>query len=224
MPPIRSRRSGGRRVSSSNLEGLIRSFVQWTAAAAAAAWLTGAGTIASAAVQIEIHFPVLERALAEQMFSQDGRRYVKGSRTEKCSFAYLSKPALGGWNGKLTIKARFTGRSALDVLGRCIGLGDDFPLTVLATPHYQGGKLRLKDVSVVTEGKESLYIRNVRQRLSATLERDFSYALDADAKRLLEEPRAGASYRQEVRDFGISQIGVTGEAVVLTLDFRLAVK
>lgn len=222
MPPIRSKPSGAPRVCGSNLKGLIRSFVQ-LATTAAAVWLLAAG-IAAAAVQVEIHFPVLERALAEQMFSQDGRRYVKGSKAERCSFAYLSKPSLGGWNGKLTIKARFTGRSAVDVLGRCIGLGDDFAVTVLATPHYQSGKLRLKDVSVVTEGKDSLYIRNVRQRLGSTLEREFFYALDADAKRLLEETRPGAPYKQEVRDFGISQIGVTNEAVVLTLDFRLAVK
>jgi hypothetical protein len=186
--------------------------------------LAAACVLARAAVQIEIHFPVLERAIAEQMFAQDGRKYVRGSKAAKCSFAYLSKPKLGGFNGKLTIQARFTGRSALDVLGRCIGLGDDFPLTILAAPHYQDGKLRLKDVSIVTEGRDSMYIRNVRQKLGESLEREFSYQLDTDARRLLEETRPGANYSLQLRDFGISQIGVTGQAVVLTLDFKLAVK
>jgi hypothetical protein len=179
---------------------------------------------ARAAVQIEIHFPVLERAIAEQMFAQDGRKYVKGSKTAKCSFAYLSKPKLGGWNGKLSIRARFTGRSALDVFGQCIGMGDDFDVNILATPHYQGGRLRLKDVSIVTEGKDSLYVRNVRYKLSESLEREFFYQLDTDARRLLEETKPGTSYQLQLSEFGISQIGVTGEAVVLTLDFRLAVK
>ena len=180
--------------------------------------------VARAAVQIEIHFPVLERAISEQMFSQDGRKYVKGTKADRCSFAYLSKPKLGGWNGKLNIQARFTGRSAVDLFGQCIGLGDDFALTILATPHYVNGKLRLKDVSIVTQGKDSLYVRNVRQKLGQSLEREFFYPVDADARRLLEETRPGTPYQLEVRDFGISQIGVTGEAVVLTLDFRLAVK
>jgi hypothetical protein len=179
---------------------------------------------ARAAVQIEIHFPVLERTIAEQMFAQDGRKYVKGSKTAKCSFAYLSKPKLGGWNGKLSIRARFTGRSALDVFGQCIGMGDDFDVNILATPHYQSGRLRLKEVSIVTEGKDSLYVRNVRYKLSESLEREFFYQLDTDARRLLEETRPGTSYRLQLSEFGISQIGVTGEAVVLTLDFRLAVK
>ncbi|MBM3795121.1 MAG: hypothetical protein FJW31_13865 [Acidobacteria bacterium] len=191
---------------------------------AAGAWLLAAPPAARAAVQVEIHFPVLERAISEQMFAQDGRRYVKGSKADKCSFAYLSKPKLGGWNGKLTIKARFTGRSALDVIGRCIGLGDDFDLTVLAEPHYQSGKLRLKNVSVVTEGKDSMYIRNVRQRLGQSLEREFTYPLDADAKRILEEPKPGSPFKQELRDFGISVIEVTSQAVVLPVDFRLSVK
>lgn len=177
-----------------------------------------------AAVQIEIHFPVLERAIGEQIFAQDGRRYVKGSKTDKCSYAYLSKPKLGGFNGKLSVQARFTGRSALDVFGQCIGLGDDFALTILATPHYQSGKLRLKDVSITTQGRDSLYVRSVRQKLGQSLEREFFYTLDADARRLLEETKPGTPYTLHVSEFGISQIGVTGEAVVLTLDFRLAVK
>ncbi len=179
---------------------------------------------ARAAVQIEIHFPVLERAIAEQIFVQDGRKYVKGSKAAKCSFAYLSKPKLGGLNGKLSIQARFTGRSALDVLGQCIGLGDDFWLLILATPHYQAGRLRLKDVSVVTNGKDSMYVRSVRQKLGQSLEREFFYQLDTDARRLLEEARPGAPYKLQVSDFGISQIGITDQALVLTLDFTLAVK
>ena len=64
----------------------------------------------------------------------------------------------------------------------------------------------------------------MRQKLGQSLEREFSYPVDADARRLLEETRPGTPYQLQVRDFGISQIGVTGEAVVLTLDFRLAVK
>ncbi len=180
--------------------------------------------VARGAVQIEIHFPVLERTLAEQMFAQDGRKYVKGSKADKCSFAYLSKPKLGGWNGKLSIHARFTGRSAVDVFGQCIGLGDDFTVNVLATPHYLNGKLRLKDVSVVTEGRDSLYVRNVRHKLAESLERDFFYQLDTDARRLLEETKPGTAYQLHLHDFGISGIGVTDQAVVLTLDFRLAVQ
>jgi hypothetical protein len=179
---------------------------------------------APAAVQVEIHFPVLERAISEQMFAQDGRKYVRGTKATRCSFAYLSRPKLGGYQGKLSIQARFTGRSALDVFGRCIGLGDDFGVTILATPHYQKGRLRLKDVSVVTEGKDSLYVRNVRQKLGESLEREFFYQLDADARRLLEETKPGTPYRLQVSDFGISEIGVTQEAVVLTLDFKLAVR
>jgi hypothetical protein len=179
---------------------------------------------AAAAVQIEVHFPVLERAIAEQIFAQDGRKYVRGSKTARCSFAYLTKPKLGGFNGKLTIRARFTGRSALDVLGQCIGLGDDFALTIVATPRYEAGKLKLKDVSVVTEGRDSMYVRNVRERLGQSIEKEFFYQLDADARRLLEEGKPGAPYSLHVRDFGISEIGVTTEAVVLTLDFKLAVK
>ena len=46
------------------------------------------------------------------MFTDDGRRYVRGNRDAKCSYAWLEKPQIGGYEGKLIVRARFTGRSA----------------------------------------------------------------------------------------------------------------
>ena len=51
--------------------------------------------------------------LAEQVFTQEGRRYVRGTKAAKCNYAYLEKPQMRGENGLLRIKANFSGRSAL---------------------------------------------------------------------------------------------------------------
>ena len=37
----------------------------------------------AAAVELHIEFGALERLLTEQVFSQEGRRYVHGSKTDK---------------------------------------------------------------------------------------------------------------------------------------------
>lgn len=177
-----------------------------------------------AAVQLEIGFPVIERMLASQMFTQEGRKYVKGTRDTKCSFAYLANPRIAGAAGKLAIHARFTGRSAIDLLGQCIGLGDDFELTVLAAPYWKDGKLAMKDVSVDSHGRDGIYIRRVRLALAATLEREFRYPLEAEARKILEEQRSDAWFRQELSGFQIPQVEVTNDAVVFSLDFRLKIK
>src|SRR5687767_8596464 len=92
-------------------------------------------------VQLLLHYEALQRILAAQMFSQDGRKYVRGSKDARCTYAYLEGPQIGAEKGRLQVKARFSGRSALDLLGRCIGLGDSFDLTILATPYYRDGAI-----------------------------------------------------------------------------------
>src|SRR5580704_13359233 len=106
------------------------------------------------AAEIELRFDALERIIAEQVFTQDGRKYVRGTPTTKCQFAYLEKPRIGSDNGLLRVSARFSGRAALDLLGGCIGLGDSFDLTMVAAPVVRNGAIGFKDVKVTTT-KES---------------------------------------------------------------------
>ena len=35
-----------------------------------------------------------------QVFTEDGRRYVKGSKDKRCNFAYLENPRIGAANGR----------------------------------------------------------------------------------------------------------------------------
>ena len=47
-------------------------------------------------MELHIQFGALEGMLTEQVFSQEGRRYVHGSKTDKRNFAYLEKPQVRG--------------------------------------------------------------------------------------------------------------------------------
>lgn len=178
----------------------------------------------AAAAELHIHFSALERMLAEQVFTQEGRRYVKGTKSDKCSFAYLEKPKIGGSTGRLRIDARFTGRSAGDLFGRCVGVGDSFELTIAAAPVYQDGFVKLQDVVVDSHGRDSFYIRRVRRALARSLAADFRYKINDDARRMLEQNLNGAPYRQELDRFQVSALRITDKAVVLVVDFQLAVK
>jgi hypothetical protein len=177
----------------------------------------------AAAVELRIQFGALERMLTEQVFTQEGRRYVRGNKATKCNFAYLEKPRVRGEGGRLYMTARFTGRTALNVIGQCVGLGDAFDLAISAVPVYRQGAIGLQDVRVSSEGRGGYYIRRVCAGLQASLARDFQYALDAEARKLLEG--AGpVGYQREVRHFTVPSIGVANDALVLELDFELTVK
>src|SRR5271165_3390695 len=93
------------------------------------------------AVELHLQFGALERMIAEAVFTQDGRRYVYHDKSNKCNFAYLEKPQIQGAGGRLRIRAKFTGRSALNVIGQCVGLGDAFMVVVTAVPQYRNGNI-----------------------------------------------------------------------------------
>jgi hypothetical protein len=189
-----------------------------------AAWLFLALAANAAAVELHIQFAALERMLSEQVFTQEGRRYVRGSKENKCNFAYLEKPEVRGENGRLRIKARFSGRSALNFAGQCVGLGDAFDVVILALPIYKNGAIGLQDVKVASDGKTGYYIRRVCSAMEASLARDFRYALQRDAQAMLENPAVQPNYKREVRRFSVGDIRVTADALVLPVDFELTVK
>jgi hypothetical protein len=179
---------------------------------------------ALAAVEVHIQFAALERLLTEQVFTNEGRRYVRGDKTNKCNFAYLEKPEVRGEGGRLRMRARFTGRTALNVAGQCVGLGDAFEVTVTALPLYQDGAIGLQDVKVTSERKGGYYIRKVCAALQASLAKGFTYPLAAAMQRALEDPATLPAYKREVRKFTVPEIRVTSDALVLQVEFELTVK
>jgi len=181
------------------------------------------------AADIEIHYTAIQKILAREVFTEEGRRYVKGSPAARCSFAYLANPELRGDNGSLILKAHFTGRSALDVFGRCIGLGDSFDVYITALPYYRNQSIGLKNVRVEPRTSagaplNSYYVRRVCAALGDSLRKQFEYPVAVQARRLLEQTAPGAAYHQELLDFNVPQIRVMPDALIVTVDFRLAVK
>lgn len=179
---------------------------------------------AARAVEIHIQFGALERMLGEQVFTQEGRRYVHGAKNVKCNFAYLEKPQVRGENGLLLMRAHFTGRSALNVIGQCVGLGDAFDAVITAVPVYRNGSIGLQEVKVVSAGKTGYYIRKVCEAMQSSLAHDFKYPLERDAQALLESPGPTPQYKKEVRKFNVPEIRVTNDALVLAVDFELTIK
>ncbi len=186
-------------------------------------WALVACAAARASLQLEIHYPVIERFLARQMFTAEGRHYVRGSRDTKCGFAYLENPRIAASGGRLVISARFAGRSALDLLGGCVGLGDSFDLTLRATPDYDNGVLTLKDVEANTTALRNLYVSRVLRALRDELPRQFRYPLLAEAKRTLERER-DPNFDLAMSGFHVVSVQAANHALVLILDFRLEVK
>jgi hypothetical protein len=177
--------------------------------------------------ELELRYPAIERVIADQLFSQDGRLYVRGNKTTRCKFAYLESPHVGAVDGRLRVSARFSGRTALDMMGACVGLGDSFDFTMIASPIVRNGALAFKDIQVSTP-RDSFYIRRVRQALTGSFSRDFKIEVRDRARLLLEQPLPQTSlkplYQRELASFDLRDVRVQPDALVLVMDFRLVVK
>jgi hypothetical protein len=179
--------------------------------------------VPSLAADLELRYGAMERLIAEQLFTQDGRRYVRGSASAKCQYAFLEAPHIGAENNRLRIVAKFSGRSGLDMFGKCVGLGDSFDLTILASPVSRKGFIAMEDVKVSTV-KDSYYIRRVRAALTQSFAKDIKLDVREQARKLLEQPRENATFQQELKDFDLAAVRVTADALVLEVEFKLVVK
>jgi hypothetical protein len=173
------------------------------------------------AAELELRFAALERILAEQVFTQDGRHYVRGNKSTHCQFAYLERPHIDADGDRLRVAARFSGRSAIDVLGGCVGLGDSFDLVLTAAPVVRNGAIALKDVKVTT-ARDSYYIRRVRAALAQSISKDLKIEVRDQARKLLEQP--GGAYQPELAAFDLTEIRITPDALVLVIEFRMVIK
>lgn len=177
-----------------------------------------------AASELQLSFSAIQKILAAQVLTEDGRLYLRATPKERCNFAYLKDPQVGEDHGRLIVKAQFTGRSARNFLGVCIGPGDSFPLSFTAEPYYQNGSIRMRDVQVHVDAADGYYRSRVRTAFTASLTKEFHYDLQEEAKRLLEQPPPKAPYSQALTGFQILGVKVTPGAIVLSLDFTLAIR
>jgi hypothetical protein len=174
-------------------------------------------------VDLEIRFGALERLLGEQLFTIDGRKYVNGSKDQKCRYAFLEKPQLSAAGDRLQLRVNFSGKTALSMLGRCMGIGDSFELVLIAKPVAKGGAVGFEQF-VVSTPRDSFYIRRVRAALVETLDKDLTIDIMAQARKLIEFPQQAGKFQQEIKDLRMSGVRVAPDALVLAVDFKVVVK
>jgi hypothetical protein len=175
------------------------------------------------AADLELRYGALERLISEQVFTEDGRKWVRGNPRTHCQYAYLEHPRIGSDGDRLKIVARFSGRSALSVLGSCVGLGDSFEFTLTAAPVPKNGAIAFENVRV-TAVKDNYYIRRVRAALEQSFSKDVKVEVQGQAKKLLESTDLTSVYKREMAAFSLNAVRVLPEALVLEVEFKLVVK
>jgi len=122
------------------------------------------------------------------------------------------------------VKAKFSGRSSVNVFGQCVGLGESFDATIRMTPYSDNTTLRLKDVEVTSGPRPGLYARRVCKALAETLPKVLIYDLAPEFKKALEAEQPGLPYKKSVDGLLVRSIRAGKDSLILDLGFRLLLR
>jgi len=139
-------------------------------------------------VELHLQFGALERLLRRATLREDGRRYMHGNQKASVVLPIWNSRTSRANAGRLRIQAKFTGRSAMNVFGQCVGFGDAFDLTILATPAIPSRRHRPQGRVSTDRWKASFYIRRVCAAIAASLGRDFRYPMEIRNAEVIEDP------------------------------------
>ncbi len=176
------------------------------------------------AIEVEIRYPLLEKQLAQQLFTQDGKRYVKGTPKSRCNFAYLADPHFSSRNSQLLIQAKFTGKSSMDILGRCVGFGDSFAFEILSDLATKDGTLVLAKPAVKILSRDTFYSRQVLKALQRSIADAIRYPIREEIRKLLATGSAAAPYKITIPKLEIRGIQVLSESLLVDVDTRFVVE
>ncbi len=176
------------------------------------------------AIEIEIRFPLLEQQLASQLFSQDGKRYVKGNPKTHCNFAYLAEPHFSSRDGQLLITAKFTGKSSMDVFGKCVGFGDSFAFEILSNLTTKDGTLLLDKPTLKILSSDSYYSRQVLKSLQRSISDAIRYPIREEMRKILAAGSAASGYKVTIPKLEIRGVQVLKDSLLVDVDTRFLVE
>ena len=176
------------------------------------------------AAELRIYFTAVQKVLSQQVFTQDGRKYVRGTDKSKCGFVYIDNPRLNENKGLLTLKTRVTARTGWEVLGACFGPGDSFDLAIEGVPYYHDGAIRMHSIRVSTVDKGSWYSRRIRDAFARNFPKYFEYKVLDDLKNTIEKGQPKGPFQLQLGTLQVPRIRVLDDSVILELDFSLSVR
>jgi hypothetical protein len=175
-------------------------------------------------LELQLRYPLLERQLSQQLFTQDGRKYVKGSPDKRCNFAYLANPRFASRDGQLLITAQFSGKSSFDLLGKCLGFSDSFEFEVLSGLTTEKGTLRLLNPQVRVLSRDTFYSRQVAKALQRSIADAIRYPIREEIQKLLVAASANSPYRIQIPTVEIRSVQILPDSLLIDVQARFVVE
>jgi hypothetical protein len=188
----------------------------------ALAFLSGGSS--AAAADVDLYFSSMEKMVEQEVLTDGGRLYLFGDGDSPCLSAFLANPKVSESAGKLMIRFDFSGSMAGQMGGDCIGLSEEFPLTVMGIPVYEDGWVYLQSVQFSGQSRTDIFNDKIMAFIDERLQKIFRHDVMGSVHLLIEENRSRIPFGVELRALDVPRIELHGDRLSLDLDFSLILR
>lgn len=162
--------------------------------------MPGRTTAAGPMSELTIQNTAIQKMLMNELFIDEGRYHLLPQTA--CQYAYVDSPAVALSQGRVRIKARVSGKLAVEVDDQCIGgKSDVVQVAISARPAFSGEKVVLTDIRVDEISNEAYRIL-LQQFLASAIPRAVEINVREGLQRILAD-------RQSTYEVVVNQLSVT---------------
>jgi hypothetical protein len=186
------------------------------------AFVTGGSP--AVAADLDLYFSSMEKMVRQQLLTDGGRLYLFGGSDTPCLSAFLANPKVSEAAGKLLIRFDFSGSMAGKLGGDCVGISEEFPLTVMGVPAYENGWVYLRNVQFSGQSRTDIFNEKIMAFIDEQLQRIFRHDVMGNIHLLIEENRDRIPFSVELQALDVPRIYLHKDRLSLDLDFSLTLR
>jgi hypothetical protein len=178
---------------------------------------------AAHAVELKLSAQALERTLAQQLFKDNGRYYMRGKADSAC-YVYAENPKVSFNADRVVIHVTTHSKLGTALRGTCLGVGLNADADVSVLPEAQGESIGFRDARIdnLSESKELNYF--LIPFLSKKLPQEMKINIADQLRAVIATSNTTIGYTLTLDELKVHSMVVSGNALVVDFDGAVSVK
>lgn len=175
------------------------------------------------AIEIKVSTQALERTLNQQLFTDNGRYYLRGKPGSAC-YAYAEDPQVSLDGDRVIVHIKAHARMGTSLHGTCVGVGLNTEADVSVVPEAEGESIGFRDARIerLSESRELNFF--LEPFLSRKLPQQMKVNAAGLLRQLLSQSTQTTGYKIQLDNLKIHSMQVQGPALAVDFDGKLSVR
>jgi long-subunit fatty acid transport protein len=178
---------------------------------------------AARAIEIKVSAQALERTLNRQLFTQNGRYYLRGKPGSAC-YAYAEDPKVSFQANRVVVHVKVHAKLGTSLHSACLGVSLNTEADVAVVPEAEGESIGFRNAEIarLSESRELNFF--LVPFLSGKLPQEMKVNVADSLRQLLSSSTGSTGYQFRLDDLKIHSMQVAGGALAVDFDGNLSVQ